>query len=328
MATITENISNVTSAITTRLGQIPGLRFSVEERQRDGQAVGGRIVIQHQDHPDFTAGAVWVGSTVLDSRGAKRTSQPQVYYDNLLELKTDVYVSPKFMFKWLEHGSTMEPNYRQAKPDAKVRADALADTVAKWAGVLVGLVPEYLTELEVRKIAEVKAKLEREEAARLAEIQSRLEEARAEAKAKAIEDAKTGLVRDYGEFLYDQEGRYSYSEDPVARSQRVRVQAGAGFLVKATDRRDVNAKLDDPRPWFKLDGDYCKGFSVGEVRAMMEALRTYRATTPREEWLPAQNPEEPEVTIEAESDESEESGTTELSASIMLSIPLPESMDD
>jgi hypothetical protein len=328
MAMITENISNVTAAITAKLAQIPELVFSVENQQRANQAVGGRILVRHQAHPEFTAGAVWIGSTALDSRGSKRTSQPQVYYDNLLELKTDVYLPPRYMFKWLEHGSTMEPSYRQSKPDAKVRADSLADTVAKWAEVLVGLVPEYQVESAAQKVEREQALLAREEAKRVEELRARLEQARVEARVKAIDDAKTSLVQDYGEFLYDQESRYRYDEDPVARAQRTRVQAGAGFLIKSTDRRASDAREDDPRPWFKLDGDYCKGFSVGELRAMMEALRTYRATTPPEEWLPAQNPEEPEVQVEAESEEPEESGTTELSAAIMLSVPLPDSMDD
>jgi hypothetical protein len=331
--TIMENISNVTMAVLAKLDLDPTIRYGVKDEQRSDQAVGGKITIRHPDYPDFDAGVVWVGSAVLDARAAKRTAQPQEYYDNLLELKAEVGVGPRFMFKWLEQGSSMEVQYRQTKPDAKVRADSLADTVAKWAHVLVQVTPEHGVSTETIRKAKEAERIKLAEEKQRAEFKAQLEAAREEARANQLLAAQESLIREYGDFLYDSEGRY-YSENDVQRLQRLTVQSGAGFQIKSTQRSTRNSTTADVRPWFTLNGEACKGFSVGEIRAMLDALKQYRTATPRTEWLPVV-PTAAELEIEvsgnedagADEDADYTEAPMELSASMLLGVPLPETLD-
>jgi hypothetical protein len=287
--------------------------------------VGGCIVVQHREHPDYDAGIVWVGSAVQDTRG-KRTAQPQEYYDNLLEVKSEVNVSPKYMFKWLEQGAAMEISFRQAKPDAKVRVDSLADQVAKWAHVLLTVTPTHVVETKERREREAAEKAQAEEEKRLAEYKAQMEKAREEARERQRDQLKGDLVREYGDFLYESGGSY-YGEDPVRRNQRARVQAQAGFQLSFKTRRNSDSQVDDARAWFELDNSYCKPFSAGEIRAMLDGLRQYRNSTPASEWLPQipTGEEKEEELIAAQDDESAE---VTLDASVLLSVPLPDRMDD
>jgi len=227
------------------------------------------------------------------------------------------------------NGCTMEPDYRQAKPDAKVRADALATTIATWAMVLMEVVPGYLQEAAERRKVEEQAERERAEARRAAEFKAQLEQARQDAQAKLYVKTKEDLIRDYGEFLYELSDRYSYSEDPVRQAQRVRVQGQAGFEVKIETRQTSRGSVVDARPWVKLDNSFCTGFSVGEVRAMLDALQRYRATVPSDEWLPRAETDTPEAQeIQEPEPEQEVPVSMKLSAAVLLGILLPESMDD
>jgi hypothetical protein len=127
------------------------------------------------------------------------------------------------------------------------------------------------------------------------ELAAQLREAREEAAEKLRNQAKEALLQEYYDLLYDLDGNRSYNESVPDRNQRLYIQERAGFGIKVQTREPIGgppdplrpwANLADTRPWIKLDTDYCQAFSVGEVKAMLDALRQYRATTPKEEWMP------------------------------------------
>lgn len=320
MATIYENISAVSQAVQSRLAQIPGLNVQVNpDCRRQNQHVGTGLMLYHVQYPEDKLAEISIGSTVAPSRS--RSATPQVYYDNLLEIVTSNLCGQDYHAQWYHRGSTPTVEWRQSRPDAKIRLEKLVTTIAQWAQVAADVGAEAM---EVKRARKAQAEAEQkalDEAAAKSELEENLRKAREAARDALYANTTDQLLRDYPEVLY-QSGGYSY--DPILQAQRQRVQAGAGFKFEVKSR-GTNQKSEDYRPWISLDNAYCQPFSLGEFRAMMDALVRYRAETPREEWLPQQQSQETDTPVTTEPED--EPTVDVIDPSLQVSALLPDSFD-